>query len=209
MIIAGSATMDKQLSNFAQENSISGLEFLHCIPGSVGGAIKMNSGCYGYDVSQCIESIQVIDRKGIVKTIKSEKINFFYRGSDLSEDLIFLSGTFKGEKQDSKKIKIKMEQLLEIKKKTQPSRIKTCGSTFKNPQGNIHKKAWQLIKESGCEKMKIGGAYISEKHSNFFVNGGSATSNDMENLIGAVREKVFNLTGIKLELELQIIGEKK
>ena len=103
-VISGSAVLDKQLSNFALENSIAGLEFLSCIPGSIGGAIKMNSECYGYDISKCIISIQVADHNGIVRTIKSEKINFFYRGSDLSDDLIFLSGTFKGEKQDSKKI---------------------------------------------------------------------------------------------------------
>ena len=101
-----------------------------------------------------------------------------------------------------------MEELSTIKKKSQPSRIKTCGSTFKNPTSQTQKKAWELIKEAQCDNMKIGGATISEKHSNFFVNQGSATSNDMENLINIVREKVFNITGIKLELELQIIGEK-
>ena len=208
-VISGSAVLDKQLSNFALKNTITGLEFLSCIPGSIGGAIRMNAGCYGYDISKCIASIQVVDRNGIVRTIRSEKINFFYRGSDLSNDLIFLSGTFKGEKQDSKKIKEKMEKLLALKKKSQPSKIKTCGSTFKNPINQTQKKTWELIKEAQCENMKIGGASISEKHSNFFVNEDSATSNDMENLISLVREKVFNTTGIKLELELQIIGEKK
>ena len=208
-VISGSAVLDKQLANFALENSIAGLEFLSCIPGSIGGAIRMNSGCYDYDISKCITSIQTIDHNGIVRTIKSEKINFFYRGSDLSDDLIFLSGTFKGEKQDSRKIKEKMEKLLAIKKKSQPFRIKTCGSTFKNPTSQTEKKAWELIKEAQCENMKIGGASISEKHSNFFVNQGSTNSNDMEKLINLVREKVFNTTGIKLELELQIIGKKK
>ena len=208
-LISGSAVLDKQLSNFALVNSVAGLEFLSCIPGSIGGAIRMNSGCYDYDISKCIDSIQAIDRSGIVRIIKSETINFFYRGSDLSDDLIFLSGTFKGEKQDKRKIKEKMEEFSAIKKKSQPSKIKTCGSTFKNPTSQTQKKAWELIKEAQCENMKIGGASISEKHSNFFVNQGFATSNDMENLINLVREKVFNTTGIKLELELQIIGEKK
>ena len=208
-VISGSAVLDKQLSNFALKNTITGLEFLSCIPGSIGGAIRMNAGCYGYDISKCIASIQTVDRNAIVRTIKSEKINFFYRGSDLSDDLIFLSGTFKGKKQNGKKIKERMEKLLAIKKKSQPTGIKTCGSTFKNPTNQTQKKAWELIKEAQCENMKIGDATISEKHSNFFVNQGSATSNDMENLINLVREKVFNTTGIKLELELQIIGEKK
>ena len=208
-VISGSAVLDKQLSNFAIENSIAGLEFLSCIPGSIGGAIKMNSGCYDYDVSKSIVSIQAVDYNGIVRTIKSEKINFFYRGSDLSDDLIFLSGTFKGKKQDGKKIKERMEKLLAIKKKSQPTGVKTCGSTFKNPTSQTKKKAWELIKEAHCENMKVGGASISEKHSNFFVNENSATSQDMEILIDQVRDKVFEITGIKLELELQIIGEKK
>ena len=102
-----------------------------------------------------------------------------------------------------------MEELSAYKKKSQPTRIKTCGSTFENPIHQTQKKAWELIKEAQCENMKIGGAVISEKHSNFFVNQGSATSSDMENLINLVRERVFNTSGIKLELELQIIGEKK
>ncbi len=208
-IIAGAAVLDKQLSNFAKENSIAGLEFLSCIPGSIGGAIRMNSGCYGFDISKCIVSIQTLDHNGIVRTIRSEKINFFYRGSDLSNDQILLSGTFKGEKKNKKKIKEKMEELSAYKKKSQPTRIKTCGSTFENPIHQTQKKAWELIKEAQCENMKIGGAAISEKHSNFFVNQGSATSSDMENLINLVRERVFNTSGIKLELELQIIGEKK
>jgi UDP-N-acetylmuramate dehydrogenase len=208
-IIAGSSALDKQLSNFALENSIAGLEFLSCIPGSIGGAIRMNSGCYDYDISKCIVSIQTVNHNGIVRTIKSEKINFFYRGSDLPGDLIFLSGTFKGEKQDNNKIIERMEKLSALKKKSQPTRIKTCGSTFKNPTNQSQKKAWELIKEAQCGNIKIGGASISEKHSNFFVNQGSATSNDMENLINLVREKVFNTSGVKLELELQIIGEKK
>ena len=123
--------------------------------------------------------------------------------------MIFLSATFKGERQDGKKIKEKMKKFLFDKKKSQPSRIKTCGSTFKNPTNKTQKKAWELIKEAQCENMKIGDALISEKHCNFFINQGSATSTDMENLINLVREKVLSVTGIKLELELQIIGDKK
>ena len=126
----------------------------------------------------------------------------------MSDDLIFLSATLRGEKKERKKIEKKIEKFSEEKNKSQPSRIKTCGSTFKNPITQTKKKAWELIKESQCENMKIGDASISEKHSNFFVNQGSATSNDMEELINYVREKVFSTTGIKLALELQIIGEK-
>ena len=208
-IIAGSSVLDKELSKFALKNSISGFEFFSCIPGSVGGAIRMNSGCYNYDVSKCIASIQAVNFHGIAQSIKMDKINFFYRGIDLPEDLIFLSATFKGNKQNSKIIEKTMQKLSLIKQKSQPSKIKTCGSTFKNPVGQTKKKAWELIKESECEKIRVGGASISKKHCNFFVNENSATSEDMENLINIVKEKVFNITGIKLELELQIIGEKK
>jgi len=208
-IISGTSALDKQLSNFALENSIAGFEFFSCIPGTVGGAIRMNSGCYDYDIAKCIVSIQTVDYDGIVRSINAKKINFFYRGSDLPDDLIFLSATFKGKKKDSNIIKEKMNKLLIAKNRSQPTRIKTCGSTFKNPVSNVQKKAWELIKEAKCERLRIGGASISAKHSNFFVNEGSATSDDMENLINLVREKVFNTTGIKLELELQIIGEKK
>ena len=204
-VIAGSAAFDKQVSNFALENSISGLEFLYCIPGSVGGAIKMNSGCYGYDISKCIKSIQVLDHNGIVRTIRSENINFFYRGTNLSDDLIFLSGTFKGEQQDVKIIKKKMEKFSEFKQKTQPSKIKTCGSTFKNLE---NKKAWELIKETNCDKLSVGYAKISEKHCNFFVNEkGKANSQDIEKLIETVQKEVFKKTKINLELEIKVIGK--
>ena len=125
-IISGSSALDKKLSEFALENSISGFEFFSCIPGSVGGAIRMNAGCYDYDVSKCIASIQAVNYQGIVRSIKAEKINFFYRGSDLSDDLIFLSATFKGKKQDNKKIKKRIQKLVTDKQKSQPSRIKTC-----------------------------------------------------------------------------------
>lgn len=207
-IIAGTSALDKNLSIFALENSIAGFEFFSCIPGSVGGAIRMNAGCYNFDISKRIISIQAIDYNGIVKTINADKINFFYRGSNLSNDLIFLSATLKGEKQENLIIKEKMRKLSLTKQKSQPSKIKTCGSTFKNPIEQTKKKAWELIKEAKCENMKIGGATISKQHSNFFVNQNSATSNDMEKLISEVKKKVLQATGVKLELELQIIGKK-
>ena len=146
-LISGSAALDKQLSNFALENSIAGLEFLSCIPGSIGGAIKMNSGCYGYDISKCIASIQVIDRNGVVRTIKSEKIKFFYRGSDLSNDLIFLSGTFKGAKQDNKKIKEKMEKLSKLKKNHNHLELKLVEVPLKTQLSKHKKKHGNLLKK--------------------------------------------------------------
>lgn len=204
-IIAGSSILDKNLSNFALENSLSGFEFFSCIPGTVGGGIRMNSGCYGEDISKILLSVQVIDFNGNVKVIYSSDINFSYRTCNLDENLIIISATFRGKKDVKKKIKEKINNLVEKKKRDQPSKIKTCGSTFINPDKS---KAWKLIKDSGCAGMKIGDAYISEKHCNFFVNGGTAKSSDLEKLINRVKKKVLDKTGIDLKLELQIIGEK-
>ena len=205
MIVAGSSALDKQVSNFAYENSLSGFEFLSCIPGTIGGGIRMNSGCYGKDLSKILVSLQVMDFNGNMRVIYSSDIKFSYRKCNLSDDLIFISATFEGKKLDNKNIKSKITNLTERKKKDQPYGVKTCGSTFKNPP---KKKAWALIKESGCAGINIGDAYISEKHCNFFVNKGKATSQELENLIKEVKKKVLNKTGVKLELELEILGEK-
>ena len=204
-IIVGSSALDKNLSNFALENSISGFEFLSCIPGTIGGGIRMNSGGYGEDISKILLSVQAMDLDGRIKVIYASDINFSYRSCNLDDNLIFISATLKGVKDNKEKIKKKMDDLIERKKKDQPSRIKTCGSTFKNPENN---KAWKLIKDSGCAGMKFGDAHISEKHCNFFVNNGKAKSSDLENLIDQVKKEVFNKMGINLELEIQIIGEK-
>jgi UDP-N-acetylmuramate dehydrogenase len=205
ILIAGASALDKNVSNFALENSLSGFEFLSCIPGTIGGGIRMNSGCYGEDISKILISVQVMDLSGKLKVVHSSDIKFSYRGCNLDNSLIFISATFKGKNDSNPNIQKKIINLVERKKKDQPSKIKTCGSTFKNPENN---KAWSLIKDSGCAGMKVGDAHISEKHCNFFVNKGNAKSQDLENLIYQVKNKVLNKTGIKLELELEIIGEK-
>ena len=204
-LIAGASALDKNVSNFALENSLTGFEFLSCIPGAIGGGIRMNSGCYGEDISKILVSIQVMDLHGKIKIIQSSGVKFFYRGCNLEDNLIFVSATFRGKKDKEINIKKKINKLIEQKNKDQPYKIKTCGSTFKNPENN---KAWKLIKNSGCAGMCIGDARISEKHCNFFINKGNAKSEDLENLIHQVRRKVLDKTGINLELELQIIGEK-
>ena len=205
MLIAGASALDKNVSNFALENSLSGFEFLSCIPGTIGGGIRMNSGCYGEDISKILISVQVMDLSGKLKVVHSSDVKFSYRGCNLDNSLIFISATFKGKNDSNPNIQKKIINLVERKKKDQPSKIKTCGSTFKNPENN---KAWSLIKDSGCAGMKMGDAHISEKHCNFFVNKRNAKSQDLENLIYQVKNKVLNKTGIKLELELEIIGEK-
>ena len=204
-IIAGASALDKNVSNFALKNSISGFEFMSCIPGTVGGAVRMNSGCYGNDISKILISVQVMDFDGNVKAIQSSDIKFYYRGSSLDNNLIIISATLKGKKGNNLNVHQKINSFMKEKKSTQPSKIKTCGSTFKNPE---NQKAWKLIKDSGCVGMSVGDAQISEKHCNFFVNKGNAKSKDLEQLINQVQSKVLEKTGINLELELQIIGEK-
>ena len=204
-IEVGAATLDKKLSDFAKQKSITGFEFLSCIPGSIGGAITMNSGCYDYDISQIFSSLKAINFSGNLKSFNKDDVKFFYRGSNLPKDLIILSAVFEGKLLNKKEIESRQMKLINQKKESQPNKIKTCGSTFKNPQD---KKAWKLIRSSNCSNLNIGGARMSSQHSNFFLNNGSATSSDIENLIEEVRKKVFLKTGINLELEIKIIGEK-
>ena len=207
-IQVGAATLDRKISNFAKENGIGSLEFLSCIPGSIGGAVIMNSGCYGFDISKVLTSITVIDVQNCIeKQIPREDIDFFYRGTNLPSNLIITSVKLQGTVAEKQLIEKKQLQMLEQKKLSQPSQIKTCGSTFKNLQNE--KKAWQLIKETGCDKFFEGDAVISKKHCNFFVNNGNAKSSDIEKLINKVKKTVNDKTGINLELEIKIIGEKK
>ena len=205
IVIAGSAVTDKSLSEFAMENSLGGFEFLSCIPGTIGGGIKMNAGCFKREFKDILISIQALNKSGQVITIPTKDINFKYRDSGLSDDLIFLSASFKGFKKDKDIIKHEIQLLKEKKEKAQPTKIKTSGSTFKNPVGQSDKKVWQLIKESVSLKKSFGDACISEKHCNFFVNKGNAKFEDMKKLIDFVSESVFKKTGIKIETEIKIL----
>ena len=206
IIEVGAGTLDRKVADFAKENNLTNLEFLSCIPGSIGGAIVMNSGCYDHDISQVLISIRAIDKKKCQEIeIKKEDINFVYRGSNLSEDLIIISAKLKGSLDKKEKIEKKQSELVQRKKLSQPSQIKTCGSTFKNI--SEEKKAWMLIKESGCDNYEEGDAVISKKHCNFFINRGKAKSLDIENLIKKVKSKVYEKTKINLELEIKIVGE--
>ena len=187
------------------ENSLGGFEFLSCIPGTIGGGIKMNAGCFQREFKDILISIQAVNKSGKVITIPAKDINFKYRDSGLSEDLIFLSASFKGFKKDKNIIKNEISLLKEKKEQTQPTRIKTSGSTFKNPIDQSDKKVWQLIKESVPLEKSFGDASISEKHCNFFVNKGNAKFEDMKKLIDFVSESVFKKTGVKLETEIKIL----
>ena len=205
IIISGTAVLDKKLADYAADNSLSGFEFLSCIPGTIGGGIKMNAGCFGQEIKDILVSIQAIDKIGNVLTIPVDKINFDYRNNNLPDNLIFLSASFKGKKKDSEEIKEKMLQLKNKKDKNQPTKIKTSGSTFKNPIKQTDKKVWELIKESVPLNISFGDACISEKHSNFFVNKGNAKFTDMKKLIDFVTKSVFKKTGISIEKEIKVI----
>ena len=205
VIIAGSATLDKSVSEFAKNNNLGGFEFLSCIPGSIGGGIRMNAGCFGKEFKDILLSIQAIDKKGNVVTIPSKKIKFEYRQNDLPDDLIFLGASFKGIKSNSIKIEEEIKKLKLKKENNQPTRIKTSGSTFKNPITQTNRKVWELIKESVPLDKTFGDACISEKHCNFFVNKGHASFKDMTNLIDFVTKNVLEKTGVHLEKEIKIL----
>ena len=204
-LVAGSATSDKKLSEFAAKNNIGGLEFLSCIPGTIGGGIRMNSGCFKKEFKDIVLSVQAVDKIGQVLTIPSSKIKFNYRKTNLDKSLIFLSATLKGQMSENQKITNFMENLINEKKKTQPTKIKTGGSTFKNPIDQTEEKVWQLIKKSVPLDTKFGDAEISKKHCNFFINKNNASYEDMNKLIEFVKKKVKIKTGIDLETEIEII----
>ena len=172
----------------------------------IGGAIIMNSGCYDHDISKVLLSVRAMDVKTqSIIDIKKEDIIFNYRGTNLSKNLIITSAKFLCSIGKKEQIEKKQFEFLERKKLSQPNQIKTCGSTFKNIINE--KKAWELIKEAGCDKLKEGDASISEKHCNFFVNNGKAKSSDIEKLIIKVKKKVLEKTGVNLELEIKIVGD--
>ena len=204
-IIAGAAASQKKVSEFAKDNNISGLEFMSCIPGSIGGGIRMNSGCFKKEFKDILISIQLVDFKGVVRSIPANKINFNYRSIQLPKDLIFLSATFKGNKKKSEEINNYMNELNKVKNMAQPTKIKTSGSTFKNPISQTDKKVWELIRASVSNETSYGDAAISEKHANFFVNKKNAKSDDMKSLINFVKKKVKDQTGVKLELEIVVV----
>ena len=206
VIIAGCSILDKNVSNFACENNLSGLEFLSCIPGSIGGGIRMNSGCFGKEFKDVLLSVQVMDFDGRVYTINSKNIKFGYRQTDLPKDLIFLSASFKTTKKNKEKIEENIHILKEKKENSQPLRVKTGGSTFKNPKNQLDKKVWEIIRENVDNQISFGDAKISEKHSNFFINSNNASFKNMYDLINFVKKNVKEKTGISLELELEIVN---
>tara|TARA_B100001027_G_scaffold215821_1_gene190615 strand:+ start:1918 stop:2829 length:912 start_codon:yes stop_codon:yes gene_type:complete len=205
IIIVGCSILDKNVSDFACKNHLGGLEFLSCIPGTIGGGIRMNSGCFGTEFKDILLSVQVMDFNGGVYTINAKDINFGYRKTNLPKNLIFLSASLKTSKKNRTEIEETIEKLKKKKENSQPTRVKTGGSTFKNPKDQTDKKVWELIKQNVDETVSFGGAKISDKHSNFFINSKDASFENMYDLINFVKSQVKEKTGISLELELEIV----
>ena len=203
----GAATNCIKLARFLAKNYATGLEFFSGIPGSIGGAIKMNAGAYGYETSKLLTKIKLLDSKdGKIKEVLSKDYKMQYRQTSFSDKYIFLEATFKYIKNDNTSENLKkINELVSQRELTQPIKEKTSGSTFKNP---IRNKAWKLIQESGCKNYKLGKAHLSRMHSNFIINRGGATSNDIEQLGEKIINKVHQKFGIKLAWEIKIIGRK-
>ncbi len=204
-IYAGASILDLNLSKFALSNSLSNLEFFSGIPGSVGGAVKMNAGCYGSETKDVLEKVSLITKNGLKKYLCKKDLDLTYRNSNLSHNDIITSAVFNVGFGDKEKIRLKIENIKCKREKSQPLRTKTGGSTFKNPKG-FH--AAKLIEESDCKGLKIGEASVSTKHANFFINQNKATARDIENLGKTVQERVYKKFNITLEWEIKIIGEE-
>jgi UDP-N-acetylmuramate dehydrogenase len=193
------------VSSTARDAGIAGLEFLRGIPGTVGGFVRMNGGAYGREVQDILVSATIALRSGEVEEWPLEKFGYRYRHSEVPDGAIVVGATFRGMRGDPAKIGAEMDRIAAAREESQPIRTRTGGSTFKNPPGH---KAWALIDAAGCRGMTLGGAQVSEKHCNFLLNLGSATSSDIEALGEAVRRRVRAKTNITLEWEIQRIGSE-
>ena len=202
-IRAGAAALCGNVALFSRNAALDKLAFLTGIPGSIGGAIAMNGGCYGSDVSQILISATVIDFDGNLIELKNSDFGFFYRGNKISKNFIFVEAVLKGEKSTAEIVSQKISELNKQREQAQPIRAKTGGSTFKNPQNN---SAWKLIDKAGCRGMIEGDAQISEKHCNFMINLGKASANNLIDLGNKVKKIVKEKSGIDLEWEIKILG---
>ena len=204
-IEVGASILDINLSKFALINSHSNLEFFFGIPGSIGGAIKMNAGCFGSETKDVLKSVTAFSKNGSKKILQNKDLNFRYRSSSLDDDDIVVSATFNTKKESKDKIEDTMKNIKFKREKSQPLKTKTSGSTFKNPKNLF---AAKLIEESECKGLSVGDAIISTKHANFIINTKNASAKDIEDLGKKVLEKVLNKFNVALEWEIKIIGEK-
>ncbi|HSF95977.1 MAG TPA: UDP-N-acetylmuramate dehydrogenase [Thermohalobaculum sp.] len=212
---AGAAALDAHVAKKAAEVGIAGLEFLRTIPGAIGGAVRMNAGCYGSYAADVVAEVEAIDRAGNRLVLTPEQIGFGYRSSTLPADTVIVAATLQGRPGDAAEIAARMEGFVAKREESQPLKTRSCGSTFANPAGYsstgeagdpMDLKAWKLIEQAGCRGLRLGGAAISEKHCNFLINTGDATAADLEGLGELVRARVKSQSGIDLRWEIQRIG---
>jgi len=203
-LVCGGGASGILVSSKARDAGRSGLEFLRGIPGTVGGFVRMNGGAYGRDVADILISCDVVMRNGAVQTLSVDDLNYSYRHSELPEGAIVISASFGGATGDKSAIQAEMDRIAAEREESQPLRSKTGGSTFKNPEGH---RAWALVDAAGCRGFAIGGARVSDKHTNFMINTGNATSTDIEALGEEVRRRVKAQSGIVLQWEIQRVGE--
>jgi UDP-N-acetylmuramate dehydrogenase len=198
----GAATLDANAARFAADAGIAGLEFLRGIPGTIGGALAMNAGCYGREMKDILVEARAVDAKGTLVTFSRDEMGFSYRHS-APKDVVFVDAVIEGEAGSPGDIRARMDALVAERERTQPVRSKTGGSTFTNPPGH---KAWQLIDAAGCRGLIHGAAQVSEKHCNFLINLGDATAADIEALGEEVRARVLKMSGVQLEWEIKRLG---
>lgn len=207
-IKCGAFVSNIAISKFAMENSIKGFEFLFGIPGSIGGAILTNAGCFDGEIKDVLLEIEVVDKiSGEIKIIDAKDCELAYRSSNIDSQYIITSVTLQGNKGNMQEIQDTMDNIKTNKDLAQPTYTKTAGSTFKNPLDT--KPAWKLICEAGCQGLELGGAIVSPMHANFIINENNATSADIEDLAEKVRYKVYEKFGIMLEYEIKIVGTRR
>jgi UDP-N-acetylmuramate dehydrogenase len=203
-ITAGGAAMDVNVARAAQEAGLAGMEFLSGIPGTIGGALRMNAGAYGRETADVLVTAEAMDRKGALHAVDAAGMGYTYRHSTAPEDWIFTTAVLRGEPGDAAEIARRMQEIKAARQDSQPIRSRTGGSTFKNPPGQ---SAWKLIDEAGCRGLRRGAAQVSEVHCNFLINTGGATAAELEGLGEEVRTRVKDTSGIELEWEIARIGE--
>ena len=214
-VTAGAAALDAHVAKRAADAGLD-LTFLRTIPGSIGGAVRMNAGCYGSYTADHFVSARVVLRNGTLARVTAEELNFQYRQSDLPEGAVLIEATFDAPSGEAAALNARMEAQLAKRDETQPTKDRSAGSTFRNPAGfsstgradDVHDlKAWKLIDDAGMRGARIGGAQMSEKHSNFLINAGGATAQDLESLGELVRKRVFQTSGIELVWEIMRVGD--
>ena len=205
-VIAGAAALDAQVARAAAEAGIAGLAFLRGVPGSIGGALRMNAGAHGGETREVFVEARGVDRRGEKRVFSSAEMGFSYRHSEAPDDVIFTRAVLQGRPGDRAAIVAEMERITAAREASQPIRDKTGGSTFKNPPGD---KAWRLIDAAGCRGLTLGGAQVSTMHCNFLINRGDATAADIEALGEEVRRRVKAQSGVELEWEIKRVGEAR